>query len=519
MGYSIRHILVIMVATVALLAIQPSYAQLSAFEDPKSSTPGAAAVGSQEFSPVKSEIEGGDIPLGQTIQVIVMMRNNTNAPLAIEKIDLVPSSNITATLSGNQCGTEEIKPGIECPLTVSIKAEMSGKYRVGILVSHTGRSKISNVAISGTIAGSSGGGMPSNEVEAFPGVLDFEKVKGRAPLVRSIALRNTSTKPLDITNIELKASPLTGFVVSAPDCKTLAPSQSCIATMTWTPQVEGKSEGVLVLTHTGPSGSLQIPIVGEYERTKTEMAERFPAPIAGQGLIIADRESVEFGSAVDGAASITVSLINTGDNEVTLNQVKLAGSDNGLSLSTDDCANGKILKPYEGCALTVNWLPRRKGPVIDDIQIIHTGARGVLVLPVRGTATEPVSLSVPLMPKVSRTDLDESLVGKDSGKKGGVGFSGDAASLNGYRVTSLSANRAVIAGPRGRLVVTDGVTQVIAGGSWTPHVTHDGVEMVSGKESVFLLFDRILNLTSDGGGGGNFATTTAAPVATTEGGK
>ena len=62
-------------------------------------------------------------------------------------------------------------------------------------------------------------------------------------------------------------------------------------------------------------------------------------------------------------------MINEGDRPVLISSVSLAGSDNGLSLSSTGCAEGMELIPTEACALTVNWLPRREGPVIDDIKI------------------------------------------------------------------------------------------------------------------------------------------------------
>lgn len=488
----------------AALLVMPglqAYAQYSAFDDPPA--PGGAAGGAsqQEISPAKPEMEGGDLPQGQSTQVLVMMRNNSASPIEIKTIELLPSSNVTATIAGNQCDKEALRPGMECALNVSLKAESPGKYRVGLLMNHTGRTKVSNAAIIGTVGGvnSKAGALPSNEIEAFPPILDFTQVKGRAPLVRSISLRNSSTKTVEITNIELAASPLTGFAVSAPDCKVLEASQACIATVTWSPQLEGKAEGVVVLRHTGPSGSLQIPLTGEYTQSKTDKAALFPSPVPGQGLIVADRESVDFGTTVDGAASITVSLINNGDKPVILKQVKLAGSDNGLSLSDDDCKAGKELPANQGCALTINWLPRRAGPVIDDVQVIHDGARGVLILPVRGTATQPVNLNMPLinsnkLPKLSGKDIDEGMLKNAPSEHSRSALASNTASLNGYRVTSLAVSRAVVSGPGGRIIVEDGVPQVIAGGHWIPRVFTDGVELRGEDDSVILLFDRSLNV-------------------------
>jgi hypothetical protein len=498
------------VLLIALMLPVAAPAQYSAFDDPPSAGgPGGTAASNQEISTSKPEVDGGEIAAGQTASVIVLLRNNASTPITLDRIEMAPSSNITAEIANNQCAQAPIKPGVECAVTVSIKGDSTGKFRLGLLIYHSGKTQLSNVFVTGTVgSGRSGGasGLPANEIESFPVELDFGNAKGSTPLVRSIALRNSSSNTVTINSVELAASALTGFVVDAPSCKELQASQACVATVTWSPTTEGTAEGVLILRHSGPSGSLQIPLKGVYELAKTNKAELFPSAVAGAGLLVADREGVEFGSSIDGAASITVSLVNNGDKDVTLSQVKLAGSDNGLTLSTDGCSTGRVLAPRQGCALTVNWAPRRAGPVIDDIQIIHDGARGVLVLPVRGTATAAASGSLPMMnaistlPKMSSGAIDEKLVGGAGGGGEVVFGEADASSLNGYRVTSLSGNRAIIAGPRGRVLVTAGERQMIGGGYWKPVITYDGVKLVGAKDTVMLFFDRTMTAGNSNGG-------------------
>lgn len=507
-------------AFVLVLSPVGAQAQYSAFDDPPAAGgPGAASGSFQEISPAKPEMDGGDIAAGQTSQIVLLLRNNTGAPIKMDRIELAPSSNITAKITTNPCADAPMQPNLECAVTFGVKGETPGKYRLGLLIYHNGKTQLSNAAIIGTVgAGKTGAatGLPANEIEAFPANLDFGTAKGRTPLVRSIALRNASGNTVKIRGIELAASPLTGYSVSAGDCKELKASQACVATVTWAPQAEGSAQGVLVLRHDGPAGGLQIPLKGEYQIAKTEAAKLFPDAIPGQGLVVADRDKVDFGTSVDGAASITASLVNNGDTKVTLRQVKLAGSDNGLTMSNDGCATGKVLEPFQGCALTVNWSPRRAGPVIDDIQIIHDGARGVLILPVRGTATKEASTStapglsaVSTLPKISVDDLDKSIVGDAVGAKAsGTAYDmnnamampagGDASTLNGYRVTSMSGDRAILAGPRGRILVRNGVRQLIAGGYWKPEIGREGIKLVGEKDAVLLFFDRTMTIGKDG---------------------
>ena len=509
--YSLSYVTAILIAFYAVCA----QAQYSAFEDPPQGGSASTTASNQEISSTKPEVDGGEVAAGQEAQVIVLLRNNSNAPIALDRIEMAPSSNISARMIRNQCGQAPIKPNVECAVTVGIKGETTGKFRLGLLIYHNGKTQLSNVFVVGNVgagrASTSASGLPANEIEAFPNALDFGSTKGRTPLVRSIALRNASSNTVNITQIELAASPLTGFSVSAPDCKELQASQACVATVTWSPLAEGSSQGVLVLRHDGPSGNLQIPLKGEYEITETSKADLFPSAIPGMGLVVADRETVDFGTSVDGAASITVSLVNSGEKEVMLQQVKLAGSDNGLTLSSDSCASGKVLSPYQGCALTVNWAPRRVGPVIDDIQILHDGARGVLVLPVRGTATKEAASALPVMnaisalPKLNKGEIDEKLIdGTGQSDTMEIAMNGTAASLNGYRVTSMSNDRAMLAGPRGRILVRTGKKQLIAGSYWKPQITSEGVKLSSDKDTVLLFFDRTMTAGNSGSGATSF---------------
>lgn len=506
-----------MLLTSIVCAVPQAFAQISAFEDPA----GASGAGGNELTPRKDEFDGGDVGQGQTAQIVTLFRNTGGAPLTIGKIDLVPSSNVSAVLGNNQCSLEPLRPGVECAITVSVTGQASGKFRIGMLINHNGKSRLTNAAIIGNVGNDSSGRGMSSDIEAFPADIDFGQVTTTAPLVRSLGLRNNTGSIITIENISLAASPTSGFQMSAPKCKELRPSQACVATVTWTPTVEGIVEGVVVLRHDGPSGAMRIGLKGGYQPKKMETAARFANAVPGEGLLVADLDKIDFGSEVDGAASITVSLVNQGDKELTINKLRLAGSDNGLSLSNSDCKTGKVLASGEACALTVNWQPRRIGPVIDDIQVLHTGARGVLVLPVRGTAEQPVSNSsgpqvsysaqIPDMPKLSGGKLDEKVLQTaiEADKTTAAGSpvissqtranaltAGNTTtpSLDGYRISSVGNDHAIIAGPKGRLIIKDQEAQVIAGVRWVPRIVPEGVELASGKNVVLLIFDPSLTV-------------------------
>ena len=514
-------ILVFKLYVALFLLVSPAMAQVSAFEDPA----GTSGAGGNELTPKKDEFDGGDIGQGQTAQIVTLFRNTGGVPLNIGKIDLVPSSNVAAVLGSNQCSLEPLRPGVECAITLSITGQASGKFRIGMLINHDGKSRLTNAAVIGNVGNDSNGKGLQGDIEAFPADLDFGTVASTEPLVRSVALRNNTGTLITVKNINMAASPSSGFEMSAQSCIELRPGQACVATVTWTPTSSGQVEGVVVLRHDGPSGAMRIGLKGNYQPKKVETASRFASAVPGEGLLVADLDKIDFGSEVDGAASITVSLVNQGDKALTLRSVKLAGSDNGLSVSSSDCKKDAVLQSRDACVLTVNWQPRRIGPVIDDVQILHSGTRGVLVLPVRGSAKQPVSNTsgpmvsygdaLPDMPKIPGGKLDEKLLKATATDKTATPSAAatlDAAassstrataltagtnttpSLDGYRISSSSKDHAIVAGPKGRLIIKDGEPQVIAGIRWTPRIVAEGVELTSGKNTVLLIFDPSLTV-------------------------
>lgn len=159
----------------------------------------------------------------------------------------------------------------------------------------------------------------------------------------------------------------------------------------------------------------------------------------------------------------------------------MSGYDSGISISRSGCRPGIILKPVEACALTLNWSPTRSGTVVDDVQISHDGARGILVLPVRGSATGAISRD---SMAVRQPAITEDGVVAETVMPTPV--------LDGYVVTSHSPSRAVINGPVGSLVVREGESVVVSGVKWAVTIVQSGVILSSDADEILLVFDRSL---------------------------
>lgn len=274
-----------------------------------------------------------------------------------------------------------------------------------------------------------------------------------------------------------------------------------------------------MVKHTGPAALSSVPLKGEYAPENVSSAQVFPQAVPGKGLLVSSAEDIDFGSGIETASSITVSLVNSGDADLMLRDIRISGSDNGVGFKEDGCLPGTVLEPVEACPLTVTWSPTRVGDILDDIQILHDGARGVLVLPVRGNALSTVSQDQKAIvlsegaieldgeaPERSEEALEagvpetqEEAAQKNAarvGAKPSYAASSSAnisGALDGYKITSFSPTRAIINGPGGSRLVFDNEEVVLGGVPWMVLIQPSGIEFMHRGKRVLLLFDRSLS--------------------------
>ncbi len=377
----------------AVFTSSAAMAQMNAFKEPKTATNANAGISGPDISPVETEIKGGSVAIGGTIYVVALFQNKGTAPVKVTGINLYPSSTVSAQVALNQCSEGELAPEGQCAITLTVTGIQEGPWRVEILLDHNGRARLALAAITGDI-------QPSKqvaeqqlkpEIEAIPNAIDFGNSTGGLPLVRSIVFRNSTAETIDIKDVSLNMPSEAGFTLK-PDCPAaLKAGEACNASIVWTPFTKGLSQGFLLMRHSGQGVITQVEVRGSFEPQSVASATIYPEAVPDKGLLITDKDKVDFGGNVTGASAITVSLVNAGSTNLTIRNIRLSGSDNGLSIARIGCAAGMTLAPVEACPLTINWVPSRAGEIIDDLQIQHNGARGILVLPVRGDAEAAVS--------------------------------------------------------------------------------------------------------------------------------
>ncbi len=522
-----RFRLVILAFCLPFLILPPvtAAAQSAAgFNDPGTRGGGGAAGGG--LVPVTPNVDGGTIPTGATAQVVVRFRNDGGQPVQTGLIQLYPSSTVSANVALDQCKEEALAPGAECAVALSVKALQPGSWRVEMLMRHSGKTRLVSAALSGTVDASGDSSQNvASDIESTPNKVEFGSLEASQALTEPVILRNITSAPLEIESIMIDASDQAGYTLKT-ECKKLEPGQACIAVVSWSPKMKGRSSGVLVVRHNGPTALTSVPLSGEYTPEETAQAELFPQAVPGRGLLVASQTEVDFGEKVQTASTITVSLVNAGDAPLTIQDIRISGSDNGLSFKNDGCLAATVLSPIEACPLTITWSPTRVGPLFDDIQILHDGARGVLILPIRGGSDQPVSQdqkaillsgiggsALPLDPSVDpNAPPGEVQANAGSSSSYASSLPNTASLLDGYKITSFSPTRAIINGPGGSRIVFDNEEIVLGGVPWFVAIKKDGIEFLHQGQRILLLFDRSLSAINRvsssselGGGSGNAA--------------
>ena len=469
-----------------------SFAQYPGFEAPTKMSGGTNSGG---LRPVQPVIDGGAIAIGASSQVVVLFRNDSAQAVQTGQIKLYPSSNASASVSLNQCAGDALPSGAECAVAISVKGLQPGAWRLEMLMLHSGRARLVTATLSGNVeASGDSADRLASDIETIPAEIDFGAMANSQTLVESVILRNITSNPITVKDVFINAAESAGYRVDA-ECGILNAGQACVAAVTWAPKQKGIAAGILVVKHDGPTAVSSVSLTGDYNPDEIEEAEIFPEAVPGRGLLVSSQKEMDFGDTVTAASTITVSLVNTGDSALTLKRIKVSGSDNGLSVADSGCSDGMVLQPIEACPLTLTWSPTRLGTILDDVQIVHTGARGVLVIPITGEADGVVSQDQKaiILASATPTRVIESDVTGEKGKSQGAGLLNASSALDGLKITSFSSNRAIVNGPGGSKLIFNAQPVMLGGVMWDVAIQSSGIEFTNGDDRVLLLFDRSLS--------------------------
>jgi len=156
----------------------------------------------------------------------------------------------------------------------------------------------------------------------------------------------------------------------------LAAGQSTTFNVTFTPQSSGAASGSLAIASNASNSSLSIPLTGN---------------VATPGVLNTSDSSLSFGNVqVNGTASQTETLTNSGGTDVTITQAQVSGtgfSVTGLTLPM-------TLKPGQSFTFGAAFNPTSGGNATGSIAVVSDASNPTLTITLAGTATVAGQLAV-----------------------------------------------------------------------------------------------------------------------------
>ena len=210
---------------------------------------------------------------------------------------------------------------------------------------------------------------PGPAVSISPVSLTFPvQSVGATSAPQVVTLANVGTAPLIISSIVT-----TGDFAAGSTCGTsLAPTQSCQFTVTFTPLVAGARTGAITIVDDAPGTPHVISLSG------TGTNSQVPAISVSPTVTI---PPTQVGTV---SPSIDVTIVNTGAGPLVISIAEIVGSD--FVIVRDGCT-GTAVAPGASCVITVTAAPSATGPVLATLRLISNAAGSPTLITLAGAGT------------------------------------------------------------------------------------------------------------------------------------
>ena len=309
----------------------------------------------------------GNQPVSSTSAAqTVTLTNTGDAPLSV--------AGVAATgdfAEANTCGSI-LLPSTACTISVTFTPTAAGTRNGTLTVTDN----------TGNIAGSTQNVLLSGAGQAVPvaslssSTLTFAGQSiGATSAAQSVALNNTGTAPLIISNVVAS-----GDFAQLNNCPaSLAAGANCTINVTFTPTAFGNRFGSVTITDNAANSPQAITLTGTANATPQASVS-----VASLGFPIQPVSST--------SAAQTVTLTNTGDAPLSVTGIAATGD----FAQTGNC--GSILSASAACSITVTFTPTAAGPRTGTLTITDNtgnvaGSTQTIPLSGIGQAVPVVSLS------------------------------------------------------------------------------------------------------------------------------
>jgi len=312
---------------------------------------GTGLSANQTIAVSQTTINFGNQPVGSgSLPQAIYVTNQSTSPVHGLTYTLGGINASDFSLNTNNCGSAIDSSGYGEPETCSFLVSFNpaknslGARMATVTVAFTGSGSPIIINLNGT------GVPPSPAVTLFPTSLVYPtQAVGSKSASQSFSLYNTGSANLTIgTVVSTNAAE---FDIDSNACagKTLAPGQSCLTGVEFSPSAAGSLKGTIQITDN--AGNLAGSIQSE--------------SLSGTGVIVPlvtlSANSLAFASQNVGSASAaqTLTVSNPGATALTIASIALTGADPADFLKSTNC--GTTLASKGSCAITVEFAPKATG--------------------------------------------------------------------------------------------------------------------------------------------------------------
>ena len=293
----------------------------------------------------------------------VLFTNGGNLPVTASGVTMTPADAYSFT---HTC-TGAIQPGESCSAAVTFGPAARGAHNAVLSLQSDAANSPSSIPVTGA-------GLQGQLAVSTPAF--FGSVVMGQTSVQPVTITNAGDGPLSVT---ATAASDAAYTVDRSACATLAPSQSCIAPVTFAPSAPGASNAQLTVT--GSAGTA------------------VSAPLAGDGLaqtrtLQAAPASVALGAVPVGASAApgNLTLTNKGNTTVRVTGMSVTA---GATEFTQTNTCGTQLLAGASCQANIGFIPGVKGARAGVLSVLSDSDAGALNVSISGTGLQGVANVAP----------------------------------------------------------------------------------------------------------------------------
>lgn len=328
--------------------------------DPAIATAGKITVSDTANLQNDSLVSFGTIAAGYSSMEAVVVTNNGNGALAIGQIAANDALAAPFGIALDTCSGATLPPGSKCDLMLRFAPSTSGTFTdifdipsndpdhpetaMGVMGTGTYAVPVPHMVVTDSVA-------PADDH-----ILPFGTLNISTASTRTVTLGNDGTVNLVIGQIG-QAYKLIGPFAIADSCsgKSIAPSQTCVFTVEFHPDITGDFFGGFDIPSNDPGGSVGVGV-------------------AGTGVDLLSPARLDFGNvATNQTSDLAVTVTNNGATDLVIGQI--AGLDAlaaPFSITADGCST-QTLAPAASCQVTVRFAPTNDGSYSDTFDVPTSG--------------------------------------------------------------------------------------------------------------------------------------------------